>query len=123
LGQLAGTFLWGLSVPVNLADLTQRDIVPGEQAAMHYLKEQELCQQHIRTSTNTAQPMHADIILTRTSPFRQCASGSQLNTSANNSDICAVYFAFTSPSNPYIWFILWLSWLPAKKSHIAAFFV
>lgn len=115
LGHLADdTFLWRLPVPVDLADLTQRDIIPGEQPAMHHLKEHNLCQYRIQTTMSTY-TAHPDIILTRTRPLRQCANGSQLNTSPKSSDIWAVYFAFTSPSNPYIWFILWLSWLPAKK--------
>lgn len=123
LEQLADdTFLWWLPVPINLADLIQCDIIPGEEPTMHNLKEHKLCQYHIQTtSTYTAQPMHPNIILTRTRVLRQCANGSQLNTSPKSSDIWAVYFAFTSPSNPYIWFILWLSWLPEKKSYIGFF--
>lgn len=55
--------------------------------------------------------------LTRTLEFKQWQRGSQLYTSVKSSAICAVYFALTSPSNPYIWFIVTLSWFPVDKNH------
>jgi hypothetical protein len=48
-------------------------------------------------------------------PSMQCASGSQLNTSEKRSIISELYFAFTSPSNPYILFRLSLSWFPGYE--------
>ena len=43
----------------------------------------------------------------------QWASGSHSNSSVNSSAIVALYLELTSPSNPYIWFIVMLSWLPS----------
>jgi hypothetical protein len=43
----------------------------------------------------------------------QWARGSHSKSSVNRSAIVAVYLDFTSPSNPYIWFIVMLSWLPS----------
>ena len=43
----------------------------------------------------------------------QWASGSHSNSSVNSSAIVALYLDLTSPSNPYIWFIVILSWLPS----------
>ena len=40
------------------------------------------------------------------------AKGSQLKTSVKTSASSALYFALTSPSKPYIWFMLIVSWLP-----------
>ena len=51
-------------------------------------------------------------VLTSTRPLIHCASGSHWKTSLKRSNICEVYFAFTSPSNPYIWFMLSVSWFP-----------
>ena len=37
----------------------------------------------------------------------------------NKTEVCCKYkgyFCLTSPSNPYIWFMVTLSWLPAEES-------
>jgi len=43
------------------------------------------------------------------------ARGSHWKTSLKSWNIWPVYFAFTSPSNPYIWFMLSVSWLPSQN--------
>ena len=51
-------------------------------------------------------------VLTRTLLLMHCARGSHWKTSLNSWNIWAVYLALTSPSKPYIWFMLSVSWLP-----------
>lgn len=44
-----------------------------------------------------------------------CDNGRKLNISVNMPNICWEYLDLHSPSNPYIWFIVILSWFPIGK--------
>lgn len=67
-----------------------------------------------KSETTSVLPPHPPAqTLTSTLLLIHCARGSHWKTSLNSWNIWAVYLALTSPSKPYIWFMLSVSWFPA----------
>jgi len=72
-------------------------------------------------NSSSVQPFQTPPCTTNVWLFRTLQIGSWAKNWSYNLNICSLYLCLTSPWNPYIWFILNVSWLPLFKN-ITPFF-